>query len=249
MGHLNTRYRGSADNSHALSAAIWGRTGVPDLTEIINGTVDGWYIDEDFIDCPTFASTVVQKGMITYQDTGVTMQSAVGAGAQGGVLEVAGNDADNDEGSIQWNPLGAGFVISDTAAETFGLAFECRLKKASIADNALAFFIGLMEEASAVADALTDADGAMPDKDHIGFHCDAAAGETVDWVYTKAGQTDTVQIAGAHTLVADTYVNLGFLYLPQRSGNKRISCFVNGAEQSTYITGAVIEVTGGRPML
>jgi hypothetical protein len=46
---------------------------------------------------PTFASTVVQQGMVTYQDIGVTIQPSV-TRLEG--LEFAGNDADNDEGSI-----------------------------------------------------------------------------------------------------------------------------------------------------
>lgn len=236
MGQSHVSYRGSGDNGHRLSDSIWRRHGVPELTEILNGQVDGWVLEDDFLDCPTFATTVVQKGYLTYQDTGVTMQSATGATGQGGVLEVAGNDADNDEGSIVANPLGAPFIISDTAAEEYGLAAEFRIKKASIADNALSFFIGLSEEATAAANALVDDTGVVADKDHIGFSCVAAAGETVNWVYKKAGQTAQTALAAAHTLVADTYVKLGFLYLPTRKASKRIACFVNGVEQSTYIT-------------
>lgn len=238
MGQMHVSYRGSGDNGHRLSDAIWRDPRVPNIEEIINGQVDGWVLDDDFVKAPTFASATEEDGYTTYQDTGVTIKGATGSEAQGGVLEIAGNDADNDEGSIQ---LSHGpFVISDTAAEEFGFAFEARIKKASIADNALGLFLGMAEPGFAVADALTDDDAVMADKDHIGFHTDQADGDALDFVYTKSGQTDTVQIAGVHTWVADTYVKVGFLYLPTNPGDKRIMVFVNGVEQSTYITATEI---------
>ena len=36
--------------------------------------------------------------------------------------------------------------------------------------------------------------------------------KTVDFVYKAEGQAQTVAIAGVHTLVADTYVKLGFRF-------------------------------------
>jgi hypothetical protein len=87
---------------------------------------------------------------VSYIDTGVTIKSlAVQDLSEGehGILEVAGNDADNDEGSITTGGnVGTIGLISDTAAQAKRLAFECRIKKASVDDNACAFFVGLSEE-------------------------------------------------------------------------------------------------------
>lgn len=181
----------------------------------------------------------------SYIDTGVTLTQLAAADlseGEYGVLEVAGNDADNDEGSITaGGNTGVMGMISNTAAQAKYMAFECRMKKASIADNALSFFIGMAEEGLAAADTLVNDTGEVASKDLIGFQCLAAAGETVAAIHRKAGGAKVSTIADMETLVADTWVKLGFRYDPSAPIDKRIAFFVNGVEQSTYVTSAAIE--------
>lgn len=203
------------------------------------------HVFEDFNNVPVFASTTSQNGWYTYQDTGVTMQ---GSPTEMGVLEVAGNATDNDEGILtSGGNLAGSFKISTTDGSKFMVGFEARLKKASIADNALAFFIGLGEEGLAAANTLVDDTGAVADKDHIGFHVDHAAGETLDAVYGKESGTQKVNVAGVDTLVADTYVKVGFLYNPSAPAAKKIAWFINGKEQSTYVTNTLLTTAADFP--
>lgn len=191
-------------------------------------------IFDDFTNCPVFASTVSQRGYYTYQDTGVTMKGLATAGNIG-VLEVAGNDADNDEGVLVTGGNATGdFLISDTSGDDLLLVFECRLKKASVGDNGSAFFIGLCEEASGAAEALVNDTGAAADKDRIGFSVIHSAGEEVNAVYKKAGQTQQTNYAAITAMVADTYVKLGFVYNPGDPNGRLIRWFVDGVEKKDY---------------
>ena len=177
----------------------------------------------------------------TYRDIGVTISGVAGVG---GIVEIAGNDADNDEGHLSCSE--GAFLISDTAANSRKLWFEARIKKASIADNALSFFLGLAYDVGndlslAKADALVNDTGVLGSFAGIGFSCVAAAGETVNFVYNQdADATITTLISGVHTLVADTYVKLGMLYDPDEVAAKQIKVFVDGAEQTTYGTSTII---------
>lgn len=181
---------------------------------------------------PTFASAVGQLGALTYQDTGVTIQgsSVLDAG-----LEIAGNDADNDEGVIG-SAAGAIAVISDTEADKKMVGFEISVSKASIADNALSFFAGLMEPGQVGANALVDDTGAVKDADFVGFSCLAADGDALSTVYRKAGGALQTVKADAATLVAGEYVKLGMVYDPSAPAERKITFYVNGVDTGTYVT-------------
>lgn len=178
-------------------------------------------------------------GFAAFADDGVLIGTA--PDEAGGALQVQGNDADNDEGHlVSGGNRGGAFVISDTAGSDKKLWFECCVKKASIADNALAFSVGLGEEGLAAVESLVDHTGALADKDFIGFGTLHAAGETMNFVYQKAGQTQVVLIAAIQTMVADTYYKLGFVYDPGAVAAKRIKVYVDGVEQTTYVTATQI---------
>jgi hypothetical protein len=217
------------------STSIWWDCPILDMLRDPNV---GYFQQDNFLEFGQVAAADLTTKYAVYADTGVILAPYK---ELGGGLEVSGNDLDNDEGSItgQGN-TGAPYRISDGTDEARKLWFECRLKKASIADNALALFCGLSEEGTAVAEALVDNTGVCADKDRIGFSSVHAAGETLNAVYKKAGQTQQTIIAGIHTFVADTYVKLGFVYDPAAEDTKKVTFFVNGVAQTTYITAALI---------
>ena len=126
------------------SPNIWG--GCP-IEAIENGTVRGRFFQDDFTGpCPNtdaglFEGAGESKGLgyLFYGDTGVTMKAQ--AAVEEGVVEVAGNNLDNDEGTM--STVSPSWIISDTASEAKKLWFEARVKKASITDEALGMFVGL----------------------------------------------------------------------------------------------------------
>jgi hypothetical protein len=184
---------------------------------------------------------VVSSGYATYNDTGVTFLEYFANDELGGGMEVAGNDADEDEGSIQTAPA---FQI-DANGNLGVVAFEARIKKASIADGALCFFAGLAENGYAAADALVDATGEMKDADFIGFRNKADAGEEMDFVYMLNGQTLTEPIANVQTMVADTWYKVGFVFDPAYPADKKIKVFVDNVEQTTYVTQTNLDTATG----
>lgn len=232
-GNLTTHVRNFASSNprRIFSPNVWRHC---PLGDVVSGQVDGILISDDFINTPTFASATEEDGYLTYQDTGVTIAGS--AGAENGVLVIGGNDADNDEGSIQWGAgTAAPFVIPDKAGG-HPLWFEARIKKAGVAANGVALFVGLKEQAGAVAEALVDDTGAIADKDCIGFNVLHDSGAEVDIVYNKASGTIQTLKTAAGTMVADTWMNLGFYYNPGASADRRITFYVDNVEVGTYLT-------------
>lgn len=225
----------SANTDAGPSPAVWGS--FPN-GEAINPSE--WYLFEpDLRNCPKFASTVSQMGLITLQDTGVTIQ---GDPTQSGVMQWGGMDADNDAGIITGaGNVGTSFVISDSDPRE--LIFEIGLRKSVVTNNSMGFFAGLTEEGMAAATdtLLTTDSAALKDLDFIGFHVDQADGDAIDFVYNKAsGGGITIKIAGVSAMVAATWIKLGFKFRPNADTSKRISIYVNNQVQGTYVTGTNI---------
>jgi len=218
-----------------LSSRIWGRLPVKNWSVGLGGR----FFFDDFLNHPAHISTQTIGNYGSYIDTGVTLKQA--AGEATGAIEIAGNDADNDEGSII-SGGGAGGMVAIDATGAGRIAFECRFKKASIGDNGLSFFVGLSEEASQAANALVDDTGVVADKDFIGFSVLQDNGEELDFTWRKSGQTVQVH-ANIASMVADTYMKMGFLYDPgNHPDDKKIKIFIdNGEEESVYVTQTQLE--------
>ncbi len=221
----------AANTLRGPSPSIWADCPVLDLKENFGL---GMIFEDDFMNFSQHISDQDVQQYSSYIDTGVTIKAT--PTNRYGEIEVAGNDADNDEGSITTGG-GSGVLAVITDDGTAGkLWFECRIKKASVADNALAFFVGLSEEGMAIADALVNDTGALKTTaDFIGFRVLQDNGEELDFVWQKASQT-AVEFANIATLVADTYVKLGFVYDHTQPGANRITVFVNGLAISTFGT-------------
>ncbi len=158
--------------------------------------------------------------------------------------------ADNDQISLQWGgheltPFGS-FPFSVIPGMSKDLAFECRLKVNTIADNIGDIFIGLAGAAgvapAAVSVPITQtADTLATTLSLLGFHKQSGDGDKVDLAYERASGT-VARKADVGTLVADTYIKLGFRYSGR---NKTVSIFVDGEEvTSSRVTPAV---TGATP--
>ena len=220
----------SSAQTRGLSSRIWGRLPIKNWSVGLGG---GRFFFDDFMNHPAHISAQTIGNYASYISTGVTLKQA--AGEATGAIEVAGNDADNDEGSII-SGGGAGGMVALDATGAGRVAFECRFKKASIANNALGFFVGLSEEGSQGDNAMADNTGVIADKDFIGFHVLADDGDSLDFTWRKSGETVQVH-ADIATMAADTYMKMGFLYDPAHPDDKKIKIFIdNGVEESVYVT-------------
>lgn len=231
------RNRGSEMTTRERSPNIWFDC---PYEQIRNGELPGVAFGDDFTNFSQHVSDQDTQQYSSYIDTGVTIKALP---VEYGVIEVAGNDADNDEGSITTGGnTGTIFKLSDAASSRTGpLWFECRIKKASVSDNAAAFFIGLAEEGLAGADTLVNDTGVFKTTaDCIGFRVLQDNGEEIDFTWQKASQTNQ-ELANIDTMVADTYVKLGFKYDPKQPTASRLRVYINNIEYTTAVTGAQMQ--------
>lgn len=174
----------------------------------------------------------------SYEDTGDSIAQI--ATDKHGVVAVATDGTDNDEAWMQMGDAACvSAIISDTAGDDKLLVFEARVKVSSVTDTKMNMFVGLMEEGRAVADTVTDA-GALADKDYIGFTILEGDGDALKFVYKKAGQTAQTVLTYGTAIEADTFYKLGFVFDPDAPADQRIKIYVNGSEQSTYVTATQI---------
>tara|TARA_R100000458_G_scaffold31319_2_gene28730 strand:+ start:758 stop:1558 length:801 start_codon:yes stop_codon:yes gene_type:complete len=222
-------YRDGADTSASPSPGVWADCPAREFLE--KGT--GVLIHDDFIRVTSDNVATVDSGLQLLGDNIPTMpvdtiegRLTLTTGATDNHQSFAGTNVDLCH-------------ISDAAGETAKLWFECRMKVNSVADMGL--FIGLAAEADFAVDFLVDdtadlASGA----DAIGFHVLTASPTAVGVTYQEDGSTKQALETGVHTLVADTYVKLGFVYDPDESDANKIKFYVNGAKTATNVTAAMI---------
>jgi hypothetical protein len=247
-----TRLSAEGAVGRGLSPAIWQAYG------FIGGNFNDPslipFFFDDFAGLPVMASATAQAAYKTYQDGGVTIQGCAAAdNSEGefGVLEIAGNDADNDEGSIE---LGAGVHglvrIDPTAGERAVVAFEARIKRTTVTDNHTAFAFGIGEPGFCAAEALVDDTAALVagGKDFVGFQTLTASNEEIDAVYMIGSTGTTVQVKdNAGTAVADTWHKLGCVYDPREATDKKMRFYIDGVDIGSYVTDAIISAETAFP--
>lgn len=251
---------GSALTTRGPSPAIWWDC--PEMA-IRNGEIDGIADGDDFTSL-LFEDTVVSTTVGNYReyiDTSNTIRLVADTTTTfGGQLALITDATDNDGPVIvRMGPNAASsalgpYMIGNSVGASFPLWFEARIKVASIADDVTALFCGLFQNAGAAGAAAND--GCLEDntgdivdsKSCIGFrtkHVNSGTAGTnalLDFVYQDSANTaPTVSIASVATLVADTFIKVGFKYDPKAPAANKIKCFINNIEQSTYITTALID--------
>jgi len=238
------------------SPAIWKT--IPDgMADLGYG---GVHFFDDFLDAWSLSgvTTAAQYNKyLIYSDTGQTLASgtdvvvtdpstltaATDDAAAGydtdtdwdvGTLVMAGDATDEDESSIRTS---ASFIINKLSLKK--LAFEFRFKTETVANANHSLFIGLSDTVPADS-ALTDATGDLAAADNVlGFLVDIADGDALRPVYQAGSQTQ--QLKGTAAMTADKYIKAGFLLDVDAAPSKRGKFFINGVEQTTYITQANFE--------
>lgn len=235
---MTTQVKYAGASNRGLSGNLWKTC---DIDAFRNNPELGFFFYDEFLNSSQKITDQNVQDYASYIDTGVTLTQL--ATATGGVLQVAGNDADNDEGHLQaGGSTGVQAVISDTAGADFELWFEARFRSVtSVADNGVSIFLGLAEEGLTAADSLVDDTGALKTTaDFIGFHNLHADGDAMEFKYQKASQAVQVKTSGALALAANTWYKVGFRYQPKAVTAKRIAIFVDNVELTTYVTGTNI---------
>jgi len=218
-----------------LSPKLW-KGFAPPVAGRFLATASGNPVVGLFDDFEGFGRTcAAASGVAYYQSNGITYKSfedddgsiqaavptttpAVDANGIGVICLTAGN-TDNDDtviqaGGNQGTTMCPFNVIYATAKD---LVFECRFKYSSIADGDTDFFIGLFGTGAAADNGWLANDSAnFADNDLLGFTRTLATGTSgLTFVYDRVGGTTGTHATGIHTLVADTYVKVGFRWRMQ----------------------------------
>lgn len=182
-----------------------------------------------FDDFHTFNATSLVGNYANLLGTGCTAALAADTATEKGVLALSldGNAA-NDEAVLKWGgTLSAPFKLADN-----DLVFECRLAVSAITAAKFSWAVGLGQADMITTDLLfVDTTAALADKNFLGFVKLAAEGAAVDGSYKADGQTyqngaTKTKLDSLATMVANTYVKLGFRY---RAHPKTLEWYVNGS--------------------
>lgn len=212
------------------SPAIWDRF----TQRAMSGDGSRGIIHGD--DFNSFGGTVTTNvgtysgGYKSFEDTSCTLLQRAD---KIGVLRASLAATDNLEVNFQSGYSAGNLGVIPTSNQVANF-FEARVAVGQIGNN-VNLFTGVAEEGLAVTDGFfTDAD-ALPSKDFIGFWTLAAAGATLKYGYMKAGSTAQT-VGTAATLVADTFVNIGWVFDIQAPPNKRLQFFVDGVPLATAVS-------------
>ncbi len=172
-----------------------------------------WHDDFDNFEADQWVSTIVQLG------SGSASQAI--SNADGGVLLITNDNADNDGVFMQWSGDDASGVVETWKFEAGKqLWFESKLKVNEIIQSD--FVMGLQ---------ITDT-SPLAVTDGVYFRKDD--GDTnLDCVVIKGSAATTKTVTGA--LVADTFVTLGFYYNGKTGDDGAVEFYVNDALQASAV--------------
>lgn len=205
---MNSTRNVAAQKNRGHDYKFW--SGFPSFGDFPDMNV-GVLFDEECVVPPVMASNTAAYGYHSYQDTGGVIRPL--DTYPGGVWEMTSDGTDEDELWLQAGGVTGGmYHFSSTSDYNNDQYWETRIQVDRITANAVGFWFGLCEKASAVADHLVDATGALQTaRALVGFHCAASAPQTIQAVYNSASGTVT-DLGDAGTLVVDTWYRLGLKY-------------------------------------
>ena len=154
----------------------------------------------------------------------------VDAAIQGGGVKI---DSDGDNEGAAIFPGTTCLQFKSTMKRAW---CEFRVKTSTIADTKHGIFLGLTSAYTPTTGVPIATDGTLADKDLIGFHRLEGTGNAFNFVWKASGQTQVTGITTLVTLVADTFVKIGFTFDPDAETAKQMVIFVNGVENATYVT-------------
>lgn len=203
-----------ADTSRYPSTAIWHHL---DALSMRPGLTVGCF--DDFDSFPvTWGTTEGNWG--NYKTFGSSGAAGADGDAIGGVLKMT--EATDNEG-LALATTALPFQIVNSAGVC---GFECRIQCSTINNAAGGMFVGLMDQQTlAVGIPITTGGVILTTGNFVGWYRVEADGDMLDAICQENSETLVTVKADAHTLVADTWVKVGWLFEPHR---KLVTYFVNG---------------------
>lgn len=198
---------------------------------------------DDFAIPTNHASISASGGYYTIQENSGTITGKLTVqdiGIECGVLQINTLTTDNSENHIQLSGYGLPVRLGNTSGNTGDAGFEVRLACNTVTDGRLTFMVGFGGPIIA-AGHIADAGTFVATGSFVGFQVNEDDGDGIDTTYQAISQTQQVLLANAATLVADTYINLGFRYRSGDPDARKGRFYVNGVESNTYITTALID--------
>lgn len=235
---------GGANTAAKYSGSIWGDCPVEAIRAgIVPGFVQEITFTKTNITPPTTEGNY--NDYAAFSDTGGTI-TADTTEVGGGVA--IGSDGDNEGFGIRT------VVVPCKISLTNGdFWMEWRMLTSTVTDAKHNIFAGLLENTALTAIVPITAAGALADKNLIGFQRPESArtvagtgGAIMNAVYKADGQTAVTAQSDAVTLVAATYTNLGFRFVPKRRYGKGAGYFYwyqDGAIVASYL----VTSTAGNP--
>jgi hypothetical protein len=205
------RFPGGVTNARPNSAAY--QLGIPDPTS--------WH--QMLIDFDDYAAT---DWVITTTEAGAGSATEATSDADGGILVVTNDAADNDADFFQWAGVDSA-AVRETYTLTSGkkLFFKARWK---VSDATQAdYFVGLH-----VADTTPVGASAPAVSDGIMFYSTDGAATLDFYHYASSSATSATSVA---TVTSDTYLETAFYY----DGGTSIEAFVNDAKVATLTPAAL----------
>lgn len=227
----------SSSSTYNPSRTIWENC--PWL-ELASGTRDGFaYFDNligNYVQAANVAASATTLGdpwaAFTNATAGATVASVVSPTDSLGAMQLISTTAQEGVHAGLHTAKNTNALIEPLSA-TNRIWFETRLKCSTITTTEGAFFAGLMEVGRLITlGTIATGGGAVAAVDHVGFL--KATVTAPSKIQTSVGDgTSTIINAAAGTLVAATYVKLGFYW----NGPGNVGTFyVNGVNDSTTIS-------------
>jgi len=190
----------------------------------------------------SFQASTLEGPYKILESAGCSVEQIADTATEKGLVQLAlDGNADNDEAVLQWGRgLGAPFKLADK-----DLVFEARLAVSAITAAKYNWAVGLGEVGMSTTDLLFTDANILADQNFLGFVKLVAEGAAVDAAYKADGQTyqdgaTKTKLNALATMVADTYVKLGFRY---RAHPKKLEFYVNGVRPGGNITPALLTAT------
>ncbi len=247
MGTVNVGYRRGGDaliEKHDRLSGFWGNCPIAASTETLT-EAHGYLEDGGGV------PYIEAAGRTSCYSVG--MQGSGGFGTAGlarGVLELVTGSTIDDEVIVQYGGGKAGkgaqfeIVVLQSVLEAIQpIWFECGTFVNNINVGAMSFFVGLCEGLVPAADDVIKDDHTIEGtRDLIGFFKKDSDGDLIDVVYQKGGQALQTVLDGQITIPdLVTPKRLGFVFNPRANLAERITFFVDGIPQKSFVTQSALE--------
>lgn len=198
------------------------------IEAIRNDPGKGFMIGDNFVDfglSPDITTIVSANGRyLLFGDAGATITPDAALG--GGIVLT---EATNNE-AVSITTKQTPFQIIVTGGSVW---FEARIKTNTITGDKQAWFLGLMDATPQTSAVPLTATGTLADINLVGFHHPEGNTSAIDTSYKADGVTAVEVNSDIGTLVAGTYVKLGFRF---DTYSNQLTFYINGSAQAVRKT-------------